>query len=147
LLHWQDYEKRTLALAKGQDRVLLVMATGTGKTYVAAQIIWRLWKPPARTSSTPPSANWLRQTECKPKAQEYHSQPCRAEQSQHPAFQSPVHPQDLGFSKKLHNHRCSVALLIAHFNFCGVHRTIKQTPAMAAGLTDHVWTAEELLES
>jgi type I restriction enzyme, R subunit len=32
------------AIAKGQDRVLLVMATGTGKTYVASQIIWRLWK-------------------------------------------------------------------------------------------------------
>jgi type I restriction enzyme R subunit len=32
------------AIAKGQDRILLVMATGTGKTYVAAQIIWRLWK-------------------------------------------------------------------------------------------------------
>jgi type I restriction enzyme R subunit len=34
----------TEAIAKGQDRVLLVMATGTGKTYTAFQIIWRLWK-------------------------------------------------------------------------------------------------------
>jgi len=32
------------AIAKGQDRVLLVMATGTGKTYTSFQIIWRLWK-------------------------------------------------------------------------------------------------------
>ena len=32
------------AIVKGQDRVLLVMATGTGKTYTAFQIIWRLWK-------------------------------------------------------------------------------------------------------
>lgn len=32
------------AIAKGQDRALLVMATGTGKTYTAFQIIWRLWK-------------------------------------------------------------------------------------------------------
>jgi type I restriction enzyme, R subunit len=32
------------AIAKGQNRVLLVMATGTGKTYTAFQIIWRLWK-------------------------------------------------------------------------------------------------------
>ena len=32
------------AIANGQDRVLLVMATGTGKTYTAFQIIWRLWK-------------------------------------------------------------------------------------------------------
>ncbi|SFU57743.1 type I restriction enzyme, R subunit [Halomonas korlensis] len=36
------------AIAKGQQRVLLVMATGTGKTYTAFQIIWRLWKAKAR---------------------------------------------------------------------------------------------------
>lgn len=36
------------AIARGQDRVLLVMATGTGKTYTAFQIIWRLWKAKAK---------------------------------------------------------------------------------------------------
>ncbi len=36
------------AIAKGQNRLLLVMATGTGKTYTAFQIIWRLWKSGAR---------------------------------------------------------------------------------------------------
>ncbi|WP_432823424.1 EcoAI/FtnUII family type I restriction enzme subunit R [Trichloromonas sp.] len=36
------------AIAKGQDRILLVMATGTGKTYTAFQIIWRLWKSKAK---------------------------------------------------------------------------------------------------
>jgi type I restriction enzyme R subunit len=36
------------AIAKGEDRILLVMATGTGKTYVAFQIIWRLWKAKAK---------------------------------------------------------------------------------------------------
>jgi type I restriction enzyme R subunit len=35
------------AIARGQKRVLLVMATGTGKTYTAAQIIWRFWKTPS----------------------------------------------------------------------------------------------------
>ena len=40
---------RTLdAISKGQDRILLVMATGTGKTYVAFQTIWRLWKARAK---------------------------------------------------------------------------------------------------
>jgi len=40
---------RTLeAIAKGRNRILLVMATGTGKTYTAFQIIWRLWKSGAR---------------------------------------------------------------------------------------------------
>jgi type I restriction enzyme R subunit len=37
------------AIAKGQDRILLVMATGTGKTYAAFQIIWRLWKSKTKT--------------------------------------------------------------------------------------------------
>ncbi len=36
------------AIAKGQDRILLVMATGTGKTYVASQIIYKLWKSKAK---------------------------------------------------------------------------------------------------
>jgi type I site-specific restriction endonuclease len=36
------------AIAKGQDRILLVMATGTGKTYTAFQIIWRLWRGRAK---------------------------------------------------------------------------------------------------
>lgn len=36
------------AIAKGQERILLVMATGTGKTYTAFQIIWRLWKSGAK---------------------------------------------------------------------------------------------------
>ena len=40
--------KTTEAIAKGQKRILLVMATGTGKTYTAFQIIWRLWKSRAK---------------------------------------------------------------------------------------------------
>ena len=40
----QAISKTIEAIAKGQDRILLVMATGTGKTYTAFQIIWRLWK-------------------------------------------------------------------------------------------------------
>jgi type I restriction enzyme, R subunit len=40
--------RATEAIAKGQDRILLVMATGTGKTYVASQLIWRLWKAGAK---------------------------------------------------------------------------------------------------
>ena len=51
----------------------------------------------------------------------------------------------LGFSKKLANHKHSVALLAAFYNFCRVHSAHKKTPAMAAGLTDHAWTVEELL--
>lgn len=45
----QNAINRTIeAIAKGQKRILLVMATGTGKTYTAFQIIWRLWKAGAK---------------------------------------------------------------------------------------------------
>jgi hypothetical protein len=51
------------------------------------------------------------------------------------------------FSRKLDNLVHSVALTVAHFNFCKVHSTTGQTPAQAAGITDHAWTIEELLQS
>ncbi|CAH7344340.1 Type I restriction enzyme EcoEI R protein [Vibrio chagasii] len=44
----QAINKTVEAVASGQDRALLVMATGTGKTYTAFQIIWRLWKAKAK---------------------------------------------------------------------------------------------------
>jgi IS1 family transposase len=49
-----------------------------------------------------------------------------------------------GFSKKVENHGHQVALYFMHYNFCRVHKTLRITPAMEAGLTDHVWTLEEL---
>jgi len=49
-----------------------------------------------------------------------------------------------GFSKKLANHEHQLALYFFHYNFCRVHKTLRVTPAMEAGLTDHVWTLEEL---
>jgi IS1 family transposase len=51
-----------------------------------------------------------------------------------------------GFSKKLENHGHMVALYFMHYNFCRVHKTLRVTPAMEAGLTDHVWGLEELIE-
>jgi IS1 family transposase len=50
------------------------------------------------------------------------------------------------FSKKLENHKAAMALHFAHYNLCRVHRSLRVTPAMAAGVTDHVWSVEELLE-
>lgn len=50
-----------------------------------------------------------------------------------------------GFSKRLEHLRAAVALHFAHYNFCRVHMTLRVTPAMEAGLTDHVWTVEELI--
>jgi hypothetical protein len=52
-----------------------------------------------------------------------------------------------GFSKKLANLKASVALQIAHYNFVWIHRTLRCTPAMAAGVTRRLWTAGDLLEA
>ena len=49
------------------------------------------------------------------------------------------------FSKKLFNLKCAVALHTMHYNFCRVHKSLRVTPAMEAGLADHVWTVEKLV--
>ena len=48
------------------------------------------------------------------------------------------------FSKKLANLKASVALHYAHYNFVRLHRTLRMTPAMAAGVADHIWSVQEL---
>src|SRR5713101_5416376 len=49
------------------------------------------------------------------------------------------------FSKKLANLKASVAFHYAHYNFVRVHRTLRCTPAMTAGVTDRLWSVEELI--
>lgn len=51
-----------------------------------------------------------------------------------------------GFSKKAENHAYQIALHFMHYNFCRIHRTLRVTPAMEAGIADHVWTIEEMLD-
>jgi len=51
----------------------------------------------------------------------------------------------LGFSKSKPHLEAAVALFVAWFNFCRIHKTLRVTPAMEAGLTDHVWTVTELI--
>ncbi len=51
------------------------------------------------------------------------------------------------FSKKWENHWAAVACWFAFYNFCRVHKSLRVTPAMAAGIADHVWSVRELLES
>ncbi len=48
------------------------------------------------------------------------------------------------FSKKVENHAAAVALHYMYYNFCRVHQTLRVTPAMEAGITDHVWSLEEV---
>lgn len=50
------------------------------------------------------------------------------------------------FSKKVENHAQAVALHFKHYNFARVHQTRRVTPAMAAGVTDHVWELEEIVD-
>ncbi len=53
-----------------------------------------------------------------------------------------------GFSKKLDNHMAAIALHFLHYNFARPHQTLAdpypRTPAMAAGVADHVWTMQEI---
>jgi hypothetical protein len=53
----------------------------------------------------------------------------------------------LAFSKKIENHRAAVALAYTWYNLGHVVATLRVTPAMAAGITDHVWTLQEFMES
>jgi IS1 family transposase len=51
----------------------------------------------------------------------------------------------LGFSKKVSHLTAAIRLHFAYYNFCRVHRSLKVTPAMEAGISDHVWPLTELL--
>ena len=50
------------------------------------------------------------------------------------------------FSKKLENLQAAVALHFAHYNLVRLHRSLRVTPAMAAGVTDRLWSLEELVD-
>jgi hypothetical protein len=50
-----------------------------------------------------------------------------------------------GFSRKIENLRAAVNLHFAFYNCCRVHSSLRVTPAMEAGLTDHVWSIADLL--
>lgn len=50
-----------------------------------------------------------------------------------------------GFSKKLENLKAALALHFAWYNLVRIHRSLRVTPAMAAGVTDHVWELGGLL--
>ena|SRR5260221_7643820 len=49
------------------------------------------------------------------------------------------------FSKKLENHALSVALHYMHYNFCRIHKTLRVTPAMAAGVTDRLMSVGDIV--
>ena len=50
-----------------------------------------------------------------------------------------------GFSKKLDNHMHALALYFVHYNFCRIHKSLRVTPAMQAGVTDRLWSLEDVI--
>ena len=48
------------------------------------------------------------------------------------------------FSKRIENHMAAIALHYMHYNFCRIHKTLRVTPAMAAGVTDRVWDVSDI---
>ncbi len=50
-----------------------------------------------------------------------------------------------GFSNKLENHEHALALYFMYYNFCRIHQTLRVTPAMEAGISDHVWSLDEIV--
>jgi hypothetical protein len=49
------------------------------------------------------------------------------------------------FTKKVENLTHALALHYMHYNFCRIHQTLRVTPAMEAGVSDHVWDLEEVI--
>ena len=49
------------------------------------------------------------------------------------------------FSKKLDNHIHAIALYFVFYNFCRIHKTLRTSPAMAAGITDRLWSLEDVI--
>ncbi|MEW8333491.1 MAG: IS1 family transposase, partial [Candidatus Thiodiazotropha sp.] len=49
------------------------------------------------------------------------------------------------FSKKVENHMHAISLHFMYYNFCRIHKSLRVTPAMEAGISDHVWTLEEVV--
>jgi hypothetical protein len=66
-----------------------------------------------------------------------------APEPDHADKHAPLYPPDHGFSKKRVNHAAAVALHFAHHNLARIHKTLRMTPALAANVTDHLWTIEE----
>ena len=49
------------------------------------------------------------------------------------------------FSKKFQSHVHALGLYFAFYNFCRIHKTLRVTPAMAAGITDKLWTLADIV--
>jgi hypothetical protein len=55
-------------------------------------------------------------------------------------------PRHANARKKVENHAAAVALHFIHYNFARAHEILRITPAMAAGISDHIWRCDEIAE-
>ena len=59
-------------------------------------------------------------------------------------YKPPEGPASAGGIEKLTNLRATVALHVFHYNFCRIHSSLRRTPAMAAGVTERLWSINDL---
>ena len=69
----------------------------------------------------------------------------RAAQFDNANAHAPLRTADECIQQEIENHVAMLALYFMYYNFCRVHQTLRVTPAMEAGLTDHVWSVEEIV--
>jgi hypothetical protein len=76
----------------------------------------------------------------------YLNEPGRAPEPHHTHEHEAAHRPTNGFSKKIENLRAAVSVHFALHNFVRVHGALRITPAMAAGVSDRLWSLEELVD-
>jgi hypothetical protein len=70
---------------------------------------------------------------------------CGAQQPQHQDALSRMTRLTNAFSKKVENHAHAMALHFLYYNFVRIHKTLKVTPAIAAGVTDRLWEVTDMV--
>ena len=63
----------------------------------------------------------------------------------HADANAPIHALDQCFFQEIGNHQTAIVLYYMHYNFARVHQTLRVIPAMKAGITNHVWSLEEIV--
>jgi hypothetical protein len=70
---------------------------------------------------------------------------CQVQQSHHADEHASVYSAENAFSKKVENHAHAVALRMMYYNCVRIHRTLRMTPAMAAGVCDKLWDISDVV--
>jgi hypothetical protein len=79
-----------------------------------------------------------------PRQKAYLNQLCGAPKAHRENVHASLYPPHQSFSKKVENLAHAVSLHFMYYNFGRIHKTLKVAPAMEAGISDHVWSLEEI---